>query len=381
MVAMRKFLFLAIGLLISLLSAQVQAQVTGSCSNCHTMHNSQNGSPMDFDGNTQPNRHLLRTDGCIGCHAQDHTTNVVNFSGSLIPQVIHTDTDLAAGNFAYIDGSKGSGASDTKGHNVIDFFSPDSTHLWPPGGPVKNAGAGTVHPQTMPAKFTCAGLYGCHGNTHIEDPIASMQGAHHTNSTNVPAGDTVGNSFRFLLGVESLEVSDWENRDSTHHNEYKKDLHQSTGPWVNACTWCHGPDKPYHGISGPVMPAGSGMAYLCMRCHPAFHSGNQWGSPWFRHPANVSIPNFGEYQYYTEYSVDAPVSRSWNPVPTAPSSVVTPYRGPQGQGNDFVTCISCHKAHATDYPDLLRWNYDTMDAGGGNSGKGCFICHTTKDDS
>ena len=368
--------------LLFLIPVPAQAQVTGSCSNCHTMHNSQNGSPMDFDSNTQPNHHLLRTNGCIGCHAQDHTTNVVNFSGSLIPQVIHTDDDLAAGNFAYIDGSKGSGASATKGHNVIDFFNQDPTHLWPPGGPYKNSGAKIVHPDTMPARFTCAGLYGCHGNTHIVDPIASMQGAHHTNSGSRPTGHTVGNSYRFLLGVEGLEVSDWENRNSTHHNEYKRDLHQSTHPYVNACTWCHGPDNPYHGISGDVMPPGSGTAYLCMRCHPVFHSKAANSFSWLRHPANVSIPDYGEYQYYTEYSIDAPVSRLWNPPPTVPSSVVTPYRGPQGQGIDFVTCISCHKAHATDHPDLLRWDYSNIEAGGGGlTDTGCFICHTTKDDS
>ncbi|MCD6429982.1 MAG: hypothetical protein J7L57_02040 [Deltaproteobacteria bacterium] len=378
---MRKGIFLKIVFfLLIFLPTLSQAKVSGPCSNCHTMHNSQDGLAMNFDDDTQPNQHLLRTSNCIGCHAQDYGSNVVDFSGCQVPQVLHTDTDLAAGNFAYIDGTKGSGASPTKGHNVVDFFLQDPTHLWPPGGPLKNAGAGIVHPDTLLPLFTCAGLNGCHGNTHIVDPISSMQGAHHANSGDKPIGDTVGNSFRFLLGVEGLEVSDWENRNSTHHNEYKKDLHQSTGPWVDSCGWCHGPDNPRHAISGDVMPPGSGTAYLCMRCHPGFHSGNLSGSPWFRHPANVAIPDFSEYSYYTVYNVDAPVSR--NILPDSPSPVVTPYRGAQGQGNDFVTCISCHKAHATDYPDLLRWDYDAdIKAGNGNSGEGCFICHTTKDDS
>lgn len=177
-----------------------------------------------------------------------------------------------------------------------------------------------------------------------------MQGAHHATSSDKPTVEPVGNSFRFLLGVEGLEVSDWENRSGTHHNEYKKDLHQSTGHWVDSCGWCHGPDNPRHAISGDVMAPGSGTAYLCMRCHPGFHSGNLTGSSWFRHPANVAIPNTGEYAHYTVYNVDAPVAR--NVIPDSPSSVVTPWRNAQVWGN-----------------------------GNGNSGEGCFICHTTKDDS
>jgi hypothetical protein len=43
-------------------------------------------------------------------------------------------------------------------------------------------------------------------------------------------------------------------------------------------------------------------------------------------------------------------------------------------------CLSCHGAHATDYPDILRWNYDTMNAGGGGLDVGCFTCHTQKND-
>ncbi|RLD97852.1 MAG: hypothetical protein DRI91_04390, partial [Aquificota bacterium] len=42
------------------------AKVTGVCSNCHTMHNSQGGSVMAFDG-SGPYRALTRGD-CIGCH-------------------------------------------------------------------------------------------------------------------------------------------------------------------------------------------------------------------------------------------------------------------------------------------------------------------------
>jgi hypothetical protein len=197
------------------------AMVKGPCSDCHTMHNSQGGTAMTFDDSTTPNGHLLRSSGCVGCHAQGGSQNIITFSGNDVPQVMHTDTtDLAAGNFGYIDGSVGSGASQTKGHNVIDLVSQDTTHLYPPGGPYKNAPAHINHPYSMPPRFTCAGLYGCHGNTHIVDPIASMQGAHHEPGGNLPLGNTVGTSYRFLIGITGLETNDWQNTDKNHHNEY-----------------------------------------------------------------------------------------------------------------------------------------------------------------
>jgi len=82
------------------------------------------------------------------------------------------------------------------------------------------------------------------------------------------------------------------------------------------------------------------------------------------------LPPTGEYAQYTVYSVEAPVMRTT--VADSISQVVTP-------GSDGPMCLSCHKSHGSDYPKMLRWDYQTMIAGGGGSG-GCFTCHTTKDD-
>ncbi|NOY40010.1 MAG: hypothetical protein GXO95_07255 [Nitrospirae bacterium] len=85
-------------LVVLMLFGEVRAEVSGVCSNCHTMHNSQGGVPMNYDSSSTPNQRLLRGD-CIGCHAQNTASNIVNS----IPQVYHSDpTDLAAGNFSYV---------------------------------------------------------------------------------------------------------------------------------------------------------------------------------------------------------------------------------------------------------------------------------------
>ena len=99
-------------------SSVANAKVTGPCANCHTMHNSQGGSPMATYGpdgkpwktdETQPA--LLRAT-CLGCHGMGTGNKIENIGGSEIPQVYHTDTeDLAGGNFKYIETG-----GDNRGH-------------------------------------------------------------------------------------------------------------------------------------------------------------------------------------------------------------------------------------------------------------------------
>ena len=123
------------------------------------------------------------------------------------------------------------------------------------------------------------------------------------------------------------------------------------------------------------------MSGFCATCHGNFHTlsgpggdgiGDDIISPFIRHPTDIVIKNEGEYQFYTTYDVTAPVGRTT--VPDTSSSAVVP-------GTDVVMCLSCHTAHASDYPDMLRWDYSQMITAttGPGAGKGCFVCHTQKD--
>ena len=331
------------------LAASALAIVSGPCSDCHTMHNSQDGSPMTFDDSPTPNPYLTRGT-CIGCHGQNGLTMMVDG----IPQVNHRDPsgDLAAGNFAYMLGTKGvGGASDAKGHNVKDFGNLDDILTYPPGGFANMPDA---------EDLTCAGIYGCHGTPFdypVSDPMASIAGAHHADDSTID-GSSTGKSYRFLSGVTGLEVADWQNTNAAHHNEYQG---ASSPNSRGSCSYCH---------LGDQLPAeiAQNLGAIDRLVHAIDNSGD---GIWLRHPFDTVIPDTGEYASYTSYNIDAPVGRVI--VPDTASDLVVP-------GTDVVTCLSCHFAHASDYPDLLRWDYDTIIAGEGDSGEGCFICHSTKDD-
>lgn len=374
---MRKTLIISIVALLSLVLTYgiANAVVQGACVNCHTMHNSQNGTVMVAGG---PYGMLLKGT-CYGCHSQGLTTgtNIVNNT----PQVAHTNaTDLAGGNFAYIfnAGAKIVDATDsvavanpdTVGHNVIELSNPEGVAaMFPPPG--------DEFAQTISAvNFTCGGVNGCHGDRTAADSFAAVKGSHHVNDsmlkfgagfTLVTQGTTTANSYRFLKGVKGAEVSTWVNADASH-NEY---LGVTTG---------------VEGASASV-PGGSTISGLCAECHGNFHgpravgsdiTNTAAGSPWLRHPTDIVLPNSGEYAFYTgaaAYKANAPVGRqvaSLPPALAAPLTSVTP-------GTDVVMCLSCHKVHGSANADILRWNYEDISAGTGIDATRCFICHTTKD--
>lgn len=349
-------------ILVFVLMAVVEAKVTGVCSNCHTMHNSQGGVAVNAAG-AGPQEFLLRNwvgavSICWGCHAQSPggSSNIITLGN--VPQVIHAaTTDLAAGNFKYI------ATVDNQGHNVIDYTAnPESTLTTPPGDQ-NTTGVTNLN-------LTCAGQYGCHGNRAVTTGVgASMKGAHHAvdtalkfgaGFTTATQGTAVGNSYRFLLGVKGAEDTDWQaTTAATDHNEY-------FGATVKGTE------------STKIIAGGNTISGLCAECHGYFHGPlagditSVTASPWLRHPTDIILPNSGEYASYTgatAYSFVAPIARQSIANATANAS------GAVNPGTDTLMCLSCHRAHASANFKLTRWDYKGALS---TAISGCIVCHTSK---
>jgi hypothetical protein len=353
------------------------AVVQGPCVDCHTMHNSQNGATVVAGG---PYETLLKGD-CIGCHGTTAADNLLG-TNNTIPAVMHAHADdLAGGNFAYITSGKAVDAADgivsanrdTAGHNVMDLGianQEDIAAMFPPPGDEYN--------QTgiLAGTFTCAGTLGCHGDRTVAGSMAAIRGSHHAIDTmmkfgtidEVNQGTATYSSYRFLKGVKGGEHAQWNlNATVDNHNEYRG---ATAGVEAGSAS----------------TPGGNTISGLCAECHGDFH-GNATDigiGPWLRHPTDIQLPADvnKEYQYYNgcagggaacTYSLSAPVGRAT--LPNTPSNSVTP-----GTPDSIVTCLSCHKAHASANQDILRWNYEDINAGSGvNENARCLICHTTKD--
>lgn len=427
--------------------AAADGGIQGHCSDCHTMHNSVVNSKVAKTGKgasayaTTANQNLLKYD-CLACHAQGGNSKIVTLTGgSQVPQVYHKDAtgDLAGGNFAYLDDSKAGGkgtgvAVNRRGHNVADLFAggdpTGGNYIRPPGmysasshGSAQIVFAGVeddTGPLVNPAQpfkaFTCAGAAGCHGtrNQMISGStadfdnngtnsfkavrrtgIAAITGAHHMNQDGLKnpgqngqgqhSGATVAAGYRFIPGLKGKgNLTDrWQNVDGTSHNEY---FGNPTTFKPSTCTNCHvdGSNmlKGHLGNDSTLMVPNQSMTGFCSTCHSDFHSsGTENGSSgaFLRHPSDYRIKNSGEYANYVDYVVTAPVARP-DLANIADGSKVA-----KGVSGDMVMCLSCHQAHATPYPGMLRFNYQaavlegsTMRAGDGGEGEGCLACHTRK---
>lgn len=353
------FLIRYAAFLFSVMPFVSEAAVTGNCVDCHTMHNSQNGVHMQIlaPGETLTDaREILLRGSCLGCHGAG-PGSIKDNGGNGIPQVLHSDSDLAAGNFGYITGMKipTSGDSNTVGHNVIELGSNDTVLTSPPGD---QHATGITN-----ANFTCSGAKGCHGDRAVEGGMASLRGAHHGDDRVLKfgqidenaQGSSVALSYRFLKGVKGGEDSDWQKTvGTTDHNEYKGALSMGT--------------------SLPTEPVNNTVSGFCAECHGYYHgtmtdeSGTL--SPWVRHPTDISLPSRSEYLSHTTYNLTVPVARTF--IPNGPSSDVTP----AGTTDDIVMCLSCHRAHASPYFKMLRWDYKSSSLGTALSG--CMVCHTSK---
>lgn len=404
MMNLRFFTSLIGSFLITIITAMVvEPSVKGECANCHTMHNSQDGalfevrsdsafSPDDA-GNYEVNNLLINT--CIGCHSSTGSQTIVTLGNTRFPIVFNLaepTNSLAGGNFYWV-----STRGDEYGHNVLNR---DAILDKAPGGETAFG----------PTPNSC-GFQGCHsslaeiryapGGGALHNPIRGNgcigchDPAHHTDDEKyMLAGsskyvDESGGGYRFLNkagkrfwdipphnppAVAGIEHPDWgQNATSISHNEYQ----DSDKPWAPGA---------YGAGPNPTSSAdGQGISDFCAGCHNTYHSWPLGGSPngdgatnpWLRHPSGVVIPNSGEYTAYSVYDPNVPVAR--NGIATlqamgGPSSIVSP-------GTDKVMCLSCHTAHASQYPDMLRWDYSAMISGDGGdaSDTGCFKCHSQKD--
>jgi hypothetical protein len=103
-----------------------------------------------------------------------------------------------------------------------------------------------------------------------------------------------------------------------------------------------------------------------------------------RHPTDISL-NTGvdaEHGSYATYNYLVPVGT--DTALAAGPVTQADYDDGNADGADFgfVICQSCHRSHASEYLDMLRWSYSDMAAGTDSTNldiPGCFKCHTGKD--
>ncbi len=287
--------------------------------------------------------------------------NITTIGKTRFPQVLHhmQNNDLAGGNFYYVADTFNPDYS--RGHNIAGISRPAKS---------SDERAARLHEKRFDSRkhrsrllarirrqLNCSGTWGCHGNRTIEDPYKAIAGAHHEEDSTID-GSTVGKSYRFLYGIKGKEHPEWEYLATpVNHNGYEGAIDANSMDTIS---------------------------YLCGECHAKFHPNPNLGgreevgqaydtAVWRRHPVDIAFNSVrggfanSEYEGYVQYSLEAPVAYD---KPTGREDAVN--------SGSVIMCLSCHRAHASPYPSILRWDYSKMTAGTGKSGTGCFACHTKK---
>jgi len=284
------------------------------CQGCHTMHNSQNGSPIDPSA-PAGHEYLLRygnsSDTCLNCHA-----NYGQFYGGA--------GYGPGGDFYWLTktytwtshGSTTTSAGDSHGHNVISparGLTQDATLSHAPGG------------DFLSSYMTCTSCHDPHGNQSFRLLYGSAQGPIYDGGRYHFINDQPlarGNSRRTFVGSGGEETN-------AQHTVYK-----------------------------------SGVSDWCANCHPNFHSDYTTN---FVHPEQA-IGSSIAATYNAYVSTDDMVSGTqatsyWGLVPFEAVNVnlttIDPQHYTQGPaGTDHVMCLTCHRAHASAFDDIGRWDFD-----------------------
>jgi hypothetical protein len=158
-----------------------------------------------------------------------------------------------------------------------------------------------------------------------------------------------------------------------------------------------------------------GFSSFCAVCHGNFHGGNgesrtannpntRVNGAWVKHPANVRMNEAGSKYGIASYTVAVTNQQGTNPNPAGydwkyplvqPSNDFTVRKNVASANNPLtaigdsrIMCLTCHKAHATKYENMTRWDTNAHSfiangqtdftgqiSSGDNPAYGCGKCH------
>ncbi len=360
----------------------------GACDGCHSMHNSSEGvsnvTGYAFMSGTGP--YLLKASDqsgvCLNCHER---------AGDIGPTTFHVSTpsielqpgvppkQLSPGgdfgwlkkDYAWISSPTGSiqySYGDRHGHNIValDFlYQADATNTQAPGGL-------TVYPA---ANFACTSCHDPHGRyrrnfdgsiTTTGRPIA---GSGSFKSSRDPDTTLSVGSYRMLAGQGYLPKS----LSASGALAFTYDPPAAVAP-----------DKPNRSeaVTQTRVAYGAGMSEWCQNCHYNMHTPLYPGSANLLHPygatAKLGIISlstdsiYSKADNYNRYVKTGDLTGLINTsylslVPfeegTTDYTVLKSHANTDGswlvgpdKTNAQVTCLSCHRAHASGWDGIMRWN-------------------------
>lgn len=275
------------------------------CNGCHTMHNSQDGAlvdPLNANGNLYLLNKADASAVCIECH--DHLDRTFPIGGDPLAPPNQT----GGGNFIFLiednlndghDGALHPITGDAAGHNLVATeygLSADGTLTQSPGGSFPAGAMG------------CTACHDPHGTTDFRFLYGSGRG---------PAGQA---AFTAPAPVAD-GITIFAGESNSFHTAYKSGM----SDW---CGNCHG---DYHNNGAKLIhPSGVTLGVIANVYNAYAGSDSLTGE-------------VASNAYLTQVPFEDPANISFSAQGPSPTSQ--------------VSCITCHRAHASSAPDAGRWDF------------------------
>lgn len=317
----------------------------GSCDGCH-------GSSVPTEGGTA-GQSITPSEMCLRCHAAAKPTDYQMATHPVPPSGIPPAALTPGGDFAYLrkqyywaepSGGRSVSPGERHGHNIVapayGYFADTSLFAAPGGSYPSDA-------------LSCISCHDPHGNYRLVDeagtiarsgpPIADS-GSYGTAPT---ATESVG-TFRLLAG------KGYSTKSASHVFQYDPPVAVAPRNY----------NRPETGTDTRVA-YGKGTSEWCLNCHEGVSSRTSGSS--HLHPADVELGEAvaGIYNRYVKTGdFSGSQSTAFTSLVPFQSGDVTnvpqlaalsaSFAGPRPE--DKVMCLTCHRAHASAWDSMTRWN-------------------------
>jgi hypothetical protein len=323
------------------------------CGGCHSMHNPKTGGSFLLIG-TDP------SSTCLSCHMHAGDTGPSSYhiatADADMPTGVAPLQRTPGGDFGWlrktysgvIRGSAFTELGQTHGHNIVaadTVFTADTDNTTAPGG-------------TFPSdKLGCTSCHDPHGRVrrtstgYTTGPEPIIGNGSYDNSVAPGAGQAVG-AYRLLRGLN----------DSTVTGVTFSGVAIAIAPSTYNRTEASTQTRVAYGATGT-----NTWGNWCASCHPDMHSNNG-----YVHPVDQSFGSTlaGVYNAYVKsgdltgsatssFTSLVPFAEGTGDIATLQAHAKNNDSYLNGPGSsDKVMCLSCHRAHASGWPEALRWNME-----------------------
>jgi predicted CXXCH cytochrome family protein len=329
------------------------------CGGCHSMHLPKTGGSFLLVGTDQSST-------CLSCHQQ---------AGLLTPSSYHVSTADAdmpvntaprqrtpGGDFGWLKkgysftvrGTTTNELAETHGHNIVaqDFsYIADPTNTTAPGGTFSSSqlGCQSCHDPHGQLRRLANDAY-ARGGTLGQATAPIIASGSYSNSPVPAAGQAVG-AYRLLRGFNdnsqgvnfagvpiAIAPATYNQSEATNQVRVAYGAN-GTDTWGNWCATCH-PGR--HSSGNYVHPVDDSLTSAIANNYNAYvKSGDLTGT---------SANSFTSLVAFIENTGATATLQSH-------ASNTNAYLNGPGS-SDKVSCLSCHRAHATGFPEMLRFNME-----------------------